>query len=179
LTTYNDVVIKRLFSFPNPVNDVAARTVAAGVTIMVITAIATQQLWLTIPLAYGFVARVLTGPTMSPLGQIATRVVAPRLAAHAKLVPGPPKRFAQAMGATFTITALILWLSGQATGASIVLGFMTLPAVAEAGFGYCIGCQIFARLMRAGVIPESVCEECGNIYSANASLRRAGVVQHS
>jgi len=49
-----------------------------------------------IPLAYGFWARVLTGPTLSPLGQLATRVVAPRLPVEPKLVPGPPKRFAQA-----------------------------------------------------------------------------------
>jgi len=179
MTTYTGEVRSRLFSFPNPVNDVAARTVAAGVTIMVITAIATQQLWITIPLAYGFVARVLTGPTLSPLGQIATRVVAPRLPSRAKFVPGPPKRFAQAIGAVFTVSALLLWLSGEATAASVVLGLMTVPAIAEAGFGYCIGCQIFAALMRAGVIPESVCEECANIYSPAASRRRAGLAQQT
>ena len=50
-------------------------------------------------LTYGFVARVLTGPTLSPLGQFVTRVLTPRLPFAPKLVPGPPKRFAQAIGA--------------------------------------------------------------------------------
>ena len=36
-----------------------------------------------------------------------------------------------------------------------------LRVVAELGF--CVGCQIFAVLMRIGVIPESVCEECSNL----------------
>ena len=44
-------------------------------------------------LAYGFVARVLTGPTLSPLGQLVTRVVTPALDIEARPVPGPPKRF--------------------------------------------------------------------------------------
>ena len=55
-------MIRNLIGFPNPVNEVAARTVAAGVVTMAAVAIATRQLWLTIPLAYGFVARTLTGP---------------------------------------------------------------------------------------------------------------------
>ena len=38
--------------------------------------------------AYGFVARVLTGPTVSPLGQLVTRVMTTRLGVAAKPVPG-------------------------------------------------------------------------------------------
>ena len=49
------------FSFPNPVNDVAARTVALGVVTMSAVALGFGLPWMTIPLAYGFVARVLTG----------------------------------------------------------------------------------------------------------------------
>src|SRR5271170_3727317 len=98
-----------VFSFPNPVNEYAARTVAAGVLIMALAAIVFQQPWILVPLAYGFWARVLTGPTLSPLGQLATRVVAPRLHREPKLVAGPPKRFAQGVGVAFSTTALVLW----------------------------------------------------------------------
>ena len=94
-----------MFDFPNPVNEYAARTVAAGVVVMAVAAITFQEPWILIPLAYGFWARVLTGPTLSPLGQLATRVVAPRLPWGPKLVPGPPKRFAQAIGVVFSTTA--------------------------------------------------------------------------
>ena len=38
-----------------------------------------RQWWVLVPLVYGFLARVLTGPRLSPLGQFVTRVVTPRL----------------------------------------------------------------------------------------------------
>ena len=162
-----------LFSFPNPVNDVAARTVATGVVLMALGAVVFQQPWLTIPLAYGFVARVASGPRFSPLGLLATRVVAPRLARWEKLVPGPPKRFAQTVGAAFTLSALGLWLAGEVTAAYVVLGVLLVPASLEAAFGYCVGCKVFAIGMRAGVVPQSWCEECNDIWGAVAQGRRA------
>ena len=30
-------------------------------------------------------------------------------------------------------------------------------------FGYCLGCKMFALLMRVGVIPASVCAECADV----------------
>jgi|SRR5665213_304689 len=160
------------FSFPNPVNDIAARSVASGVVVMAAIALATHQLWLTIPLAYGFVARVACGPRFSPLGLVATRLVAPRLGAHAKLVPGPPKRFAQAMGATFTVAALLVWLLWSDLAAEVLLGLLIVPAVLEAALGYCVGCRIFALAIRSGLVPEEVCLECGDLYGPEARRRR-------
>ena len=100
-----------LFSFPNPVNEKAARVVAGVVLVTVIVILGTGAYWLLIPLAYGFWARVLTGPTLSPLGWIAQNVVAPRLGAK-RPVPGPPKRFAQGLGAAMSTAALVLALIG-------------------------------------------------------------------
>src|ERR1700761_5719241 len=91
----------RLFSFPNPVNEKAARVVAGIVLILVVITLISGWYWLLIPVCYGFWARVLTGPTLSPLGWTAQNVVAPRLGAK-KPVPGPPKRFAQGMGAVMS-----------------------------------------------------------------------------
>src|SRR3954467_14008052 len=96
------------FPFPNPVNEVAPELVAAGVVVMGLTTIAFDQPWILVPLAYGFAARVLTGPTLSPLGQLVTRGLTPRLAFPPKWVPGPPKRFAQGIGAALSGAALIL-----------------------------------------------------------------------
>ena len=118
-------------------------------------------------------ARVASGPRFSPLGQFATRVAAPRLKRWEKLVPGPPKRFAQAMGAAFTLSALGLWLAGQTTAALVMLALLVVPATLEAAFGYCVGCRVFAFLIRAGVILESVCEECADIWGPAARARRA------
>src|SRR5689334_7802710 len=80
-----------LFSFPDPVNEVSARLVAGGVVVMCLLTVLLDEPLLTLVIAYGFVARVLTGPTLSPLGQLVTRVVTPRLGVPPRLVPGPPK----------------------------------------------------------------------------------------
>jgi len=157
-------VAQRLFSFPNPVNEVAARLVAGGVVVLAATELATGQRWLLIPLAYGFWARVLTGPTLSPLGQFVTRVAVPRLPFAPRPVPGPPKRFAQGIGATVTTLALLAWLAGvPALVADALVGLLIVAATLESVFGVCLGCIAFARLMRAGVIPEEICLECANI----------------
>jgi hypothetical protein len=156
-------VATRLFSFPNPVNEVAARVVAAGVAVFAVIELATGQHWLLIPLTYGFLARVLTGPTLSPLGQVVTRVVVPRLPIEPRPVPGPPKRFAQGIGATFTTGALIAWLAGATTFASVLVGLLVVAAILESVFGLCLGCKLFALLMRVGIVPESVCLECADI----------------
>lgn len=152
-----------MFSFPNPVNEKAARVVAGVVLITVLVILGTGAYWLLIPLAYGFWARVLTGPTLSPLGWAAQNVVAPRLGPK-KPVPGPPKRFAQGMGAAMATAALILGLIlGDDIAADVILGLFVIAAGLESIFAICLGCQVFAWLMRIGLIPESVCEECADV----------------
>ena len=154
----------RLFSFPNPVNEVSARLVAAGVVVMGLTAIVADVRWLTVVIAYGFWARVLTGPKLSPLGQLVTRVVTPRLPFATRLVAGPPKRLAQGIGAVFSTTALVLTFGFHRWGAAqVVLGLLVAAAFLEAAFGLCLGCKAFALLARAGVIPDAVCQRCNDI----------------
>jgi hypothetical protein len=155
-----------VLDFPNPVNEVSARLVAAGVLVMSTTAIVFDQRWLLVVIAYGFVARVLSGPTLSPLGQLVTRVLTPRLPLAPKYVPGPPKRFAQGIGAVLSVTAAALALGAGAVGAAyVILGLVVVAATLEAALAFCVGCQIVALLMRIGVIPESVCLECNEIWA--------------
>jgi hypothetical protein len=162
--------MKNFFSFPNPVNDAAARTVALGVLTMALVALATNTAWLLIPLTYGFVARVAAGPKISPLGQFAVRVAAPQLTTWQKPVPGPPKRFAQVLGLAFTGSATIVWLTAGWGDARWILIPLILAASLEGFFGYCLGCTVFGWLMRAGVIPEEICLECGDLSRRYASV---------
>jgi hypothetical protein len=155
--------VSKFFSFPNPANDTSARIVAGGVVAMAIVFLITGSGWVLIPLTYGFIARVLTGPKLSPLGQLAVKVITPRIKAQHKLVAGPPKRFAQGVGTVFTVTASILYLTDNLTASRIVIAMLVGAAGLESFFGYCLGCKMFAILMRLGVIPESVCAECNDI----------------
>jgi hypothetical protein len=164
--------VRGLFSFPNPVNEISARLVAAGALIMALVIIVLDRLgyqgvwWLSIVLAYGFLARVLTGPTLSPLGQLVTRVITPALNRPARPVPGAPKRFAQGIGAVVSMSAAVLALVfHQYTAAVVVLSGLAVAATLESVFAFCVGCKIFQGLMRIGVIPEAVCVECSNIWA--------------
>jgi hypothetical protein len=157
------------FSFPNPVNEVSARLVAAGVVVMSVLTISLNLKWATAVIAYGFVARVLTGPTMSPLGQIVTRVITPRLPFAPRPVAGPPKRFAQGIGVAFSVTALLLTILGFWGAAQIVLDLLATAALLESALGLCLGCKAFAVLIRFGVVPEEVCEKCNDIWALSAT----------
>ncbi len=167
--------LQAVFSFPNPVNEVSARLVAGGVLVMCVLTIAFGLEWATVVIAYGFVARVLTGPTLSPLGQFVTRVVTPRLGVPERPVAGPPKRFAQGIGVAFSLSALALTGLGYWTAAEVVLALLASAALLESVFGLCLGCKAFAALMRAGVVPEEVCERCNNIWAAPPGRRPAPV----
>ena len=159
-----------LLSFPNPVNEKAARVVAAGVVLLSLLALLPGLTWLSLPIAVGFLLRVASGPRFSPLGLLATRLVAPRLGAP-KLVPGPPKRFAQAIGAVLSTAAALAHLAFGATGlARVLLAIIVLAALLESVFALCLGCVLFGQLMRVGVISAEVCRACNDVglrYSQN------------
>jgi hypothetical protein len=169
VTSVSTAATPRLFSFPDPVNEVSARLVAGGVVVMAVATIAFNQPWLLVPLVYGFAARVATGPKLSPLGLLVTRLVVPRLPWAERPYPGPPKRFAQGMGLAFTATAGILVLLGWRLEAYAVLGLLIGAASLESFAGYCLGCRIFGLLMKAGIVPEEVCERCADIWARPAA----------
>lgn len=164
---------RTLFSFPHPVNEYAARSVAAMVFVLTIVIIATGTQWLCWFLAYGFLARVLTGPTLSPMGQLATRLIAPKMLRKSRLVAGPPKQFAQSVGLVFSVTALILiYAAGLIGAAKTVLGVLALFAGLEAFLGFCAGCFVFGWLIRFGIIPPAVCERCYEFKFQVPGLKR-------
>jgi len=158
-------VVTRVLGFPDLVNEKAARAVAAGVATLCVLTLATRWWWMSAVLAAGFLARVLTGPRLSPLGQLATKVVAPRLGPP-KEVPGPPKRFAQGIGFAVTTAAAIAWFGAGAAGVTAALiGVLLGFAVLESALGFCAGCWCFGLLMDAGLIPASTCAACADLRS--------------
>ena len=154
-----------MFSFPDPVNEVAARLVATGVVALGVATLVLDAPLLLVPLTYGFIARVASGPRFSPLALLVTKIIVPRVPIAPRPTPGPPKRFAQGIGVAFSTTAAILVLAlDLKTPGYAVLGALVVAASLEAFAGLCLGCKAFALLMRAGVIPEEVCERCARPF---------------
>jgi len=152
--------MQRWLEFPNPVNDKAARSVAALVLIAALAVLATHAWWLLPVMAAGFALRVAFGPRVSPAALLATRVIAPRLGAPVP-TPGPPKRFAQAIGLAVTGGAtLAAFAFDSHTTALALTALIAVAAGLEAILGICIGCRAFAVLMRIGLIPRRVCMQC-------------------
>ena len=149
------VSVRSLLSFPNPVKETSARLVATGVVAQAIMFLVVREWWVLVPLTYGFLARVATGPTLSPLGQFVTRVATPAVeswrlgrdpAFHSRQVPGPPKRFAQTIGLGFTASASAAWALG-ATGVAVALiAMLAIAATLEAAFAICLGCIAYSAI---------------------------------
>ena len=177
MTTAPHTASPPFFSFPHPINESVARAVAAGVVIMAVATIAFDQPWILFLIGYGFLARVAAGPRLSPLAQIVLKVAIPVLKLPYKPIAGPPKRFAAAIGVAFSLTAIVLNFGFGLTGVSYaVLGGLIFAAGLEAVFGYCLGCKVFSILMRFGLIPESVCEDCANLEARWQRMARKGLM---
>lgn len=163
------------FSFPHPINSYVARWVALGVVIMAIATIVFDQPWIMPIMAYGFIARVAAGPRLSPLAMFVTKVLQPPIGDPTKFVAGPPKRFAAMIGVVFTVAATVLHFGFGLTGVAYgVLGALIFAAGLEAVLGLCLGCQFFSLMMRAGILPEGVCEDCADFTKRQARLEAEG-----
>jgi hypothetical protein len=162
-------------SFPETVDEVSARLVATGVV-----AQAGLYLWLRSPislavLTFGFAARVLYGPKVSPLARLVVGFVRPRAfgSVAPREVAGSPKRFAQGIGLAFSAGALVTALAGATTVSMVLMVGLLGAAALEAFAGFCLGCVAFRQLMRIGVIPESVCVACNDVRAHLAARASA------
>ena len=54
---------------------------------------------------------------------------------------------------------------GADTVADVLTGALVVAATLESVLAFCLGCQVFALLMRLGVVPEETCERCANIWA--------------
>lgn len=161
----------RISRFPNIVDDVSVRLIAAVVLVLAVVALAAHQWWLYAVLAVDFVLRAGWGPSASPLARLVQQV-RPRVPAAPRYTPGPPKRFAAAVGAAFTTAATVLWLAGTTVPVVVIGVVMVVFPALEALAGACVGCLVFGWLMRVGIVPESVCVECADI-GRRAAARQA------
>ena len=151
--------MKRFFEFPDPVNETSARIVAAGVVAQALLFLVFREGVLLVPLVYGFLARVATGPTMSPLGQFSVRTVTPfverTFGVRSRRVPGPPKRFAQAVGLVVSSSAALAWALGAHVVAIALIAGLIVAASLEALLAVCLGCIAYSALWG--------CDDCDDI----------------
>lgn len=91
-------------------------------------------------------------PRTAPWGVVFRRFVRPRLSAPAELEDPRPPRFAQGVGLAVVTIGLVLHLAGVPLALPIAAGAGFVAAFLNAAFAFCLGCQIYLLLQRAGLI---------------------------
>jgi hypothetical protein len=162
-----------LLRFPDPVNEIASRLVAAGVVVASGVYLTTEATWVLAVIAWGFWARVTCGPGLSPLALLVTQFIVPRLDVSPRPVPAAPKRFAQGIGAVMSTVALGAALAGFTTAAGVVMCGLVAAAAGEAVFGFCVGCKIYGQAARAGWLPEPTCAPCADLRPSRSAAARS------
>lgn len=128
-----------IFSFPQQVNERAARIVAGVVSSAIVLAFLSDTPAIVAALALGFWLRVGWGPKVSPLARVAVFLARKRQVP----VPGAPKRFAQLLGALFTTASSALLFGGYTSvGWALALTVAALASL-ESALAACLGCWIY------------------------------------
>jgi cytochrome c biogenesis protein CcdA len=107
---------------------------------------------LLLAIALLFAWGAFAGVARHPYGILYRKLVRPRLAPPAELEDPVPPTFAQGVGLFVTAVGLILALVGVPFAVPIFAGLAFIAAFLNSVFGYCLGCQIYLLLVRAGIL---------------------------
>jgi len=122
------------------------------VVFLVLTGAAAAALVLLAGLAVLFAWGAFAGAGRHPFGVLFKRFVRPRLAAPNELEDPAPPTFAQGVGLVVSLIGVILGLVGLPYGLAVAASAAFIAAFLNAAFDYCLGCQIYLLLVRAGLL---------------------------
>lgn len=92
------------------------------------------------------------GVQRHPYGALFRALVRPRLSAPTTLEDPVPPTFAQGVGFVISLAGVALHLAGVPFGLVIAASAAFVAAFLNSVFGYCLGCQIYLLLVRAGIL---------------------------
>ncbi len=98
--------------------------------------------------AWGAVA----GIRRHPYGLVFRALVQPRLAPPSEREDPRPPTFAQGVGFVISAAGLLLHLAGVPFALAVAAAAAFVAAFLNSVFGYCLGCQIYLLLARAGIV---------------------------
>lgn len=153
----------KLGFYPDVVNENVTRIVASTVVFLGVLSILFPNYFVLGFLLLGFALRLSYGPKFEPFAYITSKFLVPWLGISFVPSAGPPKRFAQLIGFSFSLAAIVLFANGLTLAYQITLATLVFFASLESFLGWCAGCFMFGILMKLGVIPQEVCERCNNL----------------
>jgi hypothetical protein len=103
-----------------------------------------------LPLLYWQLAVFTLGAFVgaSPYSFIYRKFVKPRLSGDVPAEDVRPPQFAQLVGFLFAASATVAFLLGTQTLGLVIISFALAAAFLNAGFNYCLGCEVYLLIAR-------------------------------
>ena len=118
-------------------------------TVVLATALATNNLWVIVAQGVVFAIGAFKGPQFTPYAFIYKNVVKPRLKGEVPIEDVRPPQFAQSVGLLFALTAIVGLVVGITPIFTVAVAFALAAAFLNAAFNFCLGCEIYLLLLRA------------------------------
>ena len=118
-------------------------------TVVLATALATNNLWVIVAQAVVFAIGAFKGPQFTPYAFIYKSVVKRRLKGEVPIEDVRPPQFAQSVGLLFALTAIVGLVVGITPIFTVAVAFALAAAFLNAAFNFCLGCEIYLLLLRA------------------------------
>lgn len=115
-------------------------------------ALGSPAFWLLAFIVVVFAIGAFAGIQKHPYGAIFKALIRPRLQAPSELEDPKPPTFAQLIGFIITAAGLVFILLGLTTAAVVAVAFAFVAAFLNSVFAFCLGCQIYVLLVRAGIV---------------------------
>lgn len=125
-------------------------SVATGTTLA--ERLADPAFWLLAVITVLFAWGAFGGIQSHPYGRFFRAVIAPRLGKPSELENPKPPTFAQLIGFVISLVGLVLALIGVPYGMVVAAAVAFIAAFLNSVFNYCLGCQIYVLLARAGIV---------------------------
>ena len=118
-------------------------------TVVLATALATNNVWVIVAQAIVFAIGAIKGPQFTPYAFIYKSLVKPRLKGEFEGEDVRPPQFAQTVGLLFALAAIGGSLFGVNAIFTVAVAFALGAAFLNAAFNFCLGCEIYLLLLRA------------------------------
>jgi hypothetical protein len=87
----------------------------------------------------------------APYGLLYRYLVAPRLGPTSEREEAAPPRFAQGVGFGFAVVGVLGYASGLTALGIVATALALVAAFLNAAFAFCLGCEVYLLLRRAGI----------------------------
>jgi hypothetical protein len=118
-------------------------------SIVLATALATNNVWVIVAQAIVFAIGAIKGPQFTPYAFIYKTFVKPRLKGETPAEDVRPPQFAQSVGLLFALAAIGGVLFGVNAVFTVAVAFALGAAFLNAAFNFCLGCEVYLLLLRA------------------------------